>query len=366
MKLVAFYDGWIHHYVYKGDLSLGAVYRCQKHVIEWGIEWKEEGGVARVAPKFCSQTSFHTPTSNLTHGLTVIEMQGLDYNTVLLVIEEQVPKSERSKIYGCVFDYSKMSLALCKTCTELGLLLSKNDILRWTPAHLHEQWNLILEALVDKNPVKAQGLVVAASPSPKKKTARKRKTLDGALGDAKKASEKDLTIAQCVKMEEPEIRKLSPKSLKVMRSLYTSVFDPLYIWRKKPIADVFGEPYRVHFEYFHQAPVATLVYKGIEELRLKSMINKARLESDYDSKFRYIIVFPMKLGPYGPNGKATFYDVQPNKEVLAQARTHYYIIGGQHTVEAYKYLMHNDEIPECDRKRASSYQIIPIWAPRSK
>ena len=136
VKLVAFCDGWIHRYVYKGDLSFGAVYRCQKHVIEWGIEWKEEGGVARVAPKFCSQTSFHTPTSNLTHGLTVIEMQGLDYNIVLLIIEEQVPKSERSKIYGCVLDYSKMSLALCKTCTDLGLLLSKNDILRWTPAHL--------------------------------------------------------------------------------------------------------------------------------------------------------------------------------------------------------------------------------------
>ena len=144
-----------------------------------------------------------------------------------------------------------MSLALCKTCTELGLLLLKNDILRWTPAHLQEQWNLILEALADKKPVKAQGLVVATSLSPKKKTARKRKTLTGAPGDAEKASEIDLTIAQCIKMEEPEIRKLSPKSLKVMRSLYTSVFDPLYIWGKKPLADVFGKPHRVHFEYLH-------------------------------------------------------------------------------------------------------------------
>ena len=35
-------------------------------------------------------------------------------------------------------------------------------------------------------------------------------------------------------------------------------------------------------------------------------------------------------------------------------------------MEAYKYLVHNDEIPECDRKRASSFQIISIWAPRSK
>ena len=105
-------------------------------------------------------------------------------------------------------------------------------------------------------------------------------------------------------MEEPEIRKLSPKSLKVMRSLYTSVFDPFYIWGKKLVVDVFGEPYRVHFEYLHQALVATLVHRGIEELRLKSMINKARLESDYNSEFRYIIVFLMKLGLYGPNEKA--------------------------------------------------------------
>ena len=362
MKLDPFCDGWAHRYAYKGDLSPGAIYHCNKNVTEWGIEWiEEEGGVSRVAPKLHKED-----TSNQTHGLTIIEMQGLDENTVLLVIEEQVPKSKRSRIYGCILDYSKLNLELCKSCTRLGLLHSKKDSKRWTPKLMLEQLNMIQEVLAEKNPKRVVDPVIAQTPSPKKKTAKRRKTLVGAPGDSEKQSEKELTIAQCVKMEEPEIRKLSPKALKVMKSLYTSVFDPLYIWGKKPLADPFGDAQRVHFDYLHQAPVATLVYRGIEETRLTSMINKARLDTDFDSEFRYITVFPMKLGPYGPKGTAKFFDVQPNKEFLSARGTHYYIIGGQHTVEAYKTLVQNDEIQECDKMKASTFQIVPIWAPRSK
>ena len=293
-------------------------------------------------------------------------MQGLTTDLVLLVIEEQVPKSKQKKIYGCILDYSKISLALCKTCTERGLLLSKNDSGRWSPKHLNEQWNMIQEALEDMNPRPTVNPPAALTPSPKKKTAKRRKKLAGAPGNAEKEEENELTIAQCVKMDEPEIRKLSPKSLKVMKTLYTNVFDPLYVWGKKPIADLFGVPLRIHFDYLHQAPVASLVYRGIEEQRLKNMINKARLESDYDSEFRIITVFPLKLGPYGPNKKASCYDVQPIKESFTGNKTHYYIIGGQHTVEAYKTLVRNDEIQESEKMKASSFAVIPIWAPRSK
>ena len=144
---------------------------------------------------------------------------------------------------------------------------------------------------------------------PKKKTAKRQKKLAGAPGDAEKEEENELTIAQCVKMDKLEIKKLSPKSLKVMKTLYVNVFDPLYVWGKKSIADLFGVPLRIHFDYLHQAPIASLVYRGIEEQRLKSMINKAQLESDYDSEFRIITVFPLKFGPYGPNKKASCYDV---------------------------------------------------------
>ncbi len=73
----------------------------------------------------------------------------------------------------------------------------------------------------------------------------------------------------------------STKDMKVMKALYKITFDPLYKWGKKPFIDVVGELLCVHFDYLHKAPVPQLVYWGIEEGWLKSIKNKARLETDY-------------------------------------------------------------------------------------
>jgi len=76
-------------------------------------------------------------------------------------------------------------------------------------------------------------------------------------------------------------------------------------------------------------------------------------------------VLPIKLDPYGADAKATFYDSCPKVDSIRKD-TNYYIIGGQHIVEAYKILVAKGEIPEVDVQEASCFKIISFFAPQGK
>ena len=86
-----------------------------------------------------------------------------------------------------------------------------------------------------------------------------------------------------------------------------------------------------------------------------------RIDGDYHSKYRLITMLPLKRGPYSPDGIVKFCNPCLPREKLTNT-THYYIIGGQHTVEAHKILVGSGEIPECDKDDASTFNIIPLWA----
>jgi len=145
LRLALFCDSWLSKYTYVGNHHLGAVFRCKSNVTEWGIEWKEDNdGKVRILPNLVRGGSVHVKT-----GLDVLEMQGLDDATVLLVIEEKLRISKSVRVYGLILDYSSMKLALCKTCTEMGLLFCKDSVPKWTPRQLETQWDLIEEARVE-------------------------------------------------------------------------------------------------------------------------------------------------------------------------------------------------------------------------
>ena len=78
-------------------------------------------------------------------------------------------------------------------------------------------------------------------------------------------------------------------------------------------------------------------------------------------EYRLITVFPLKRGPYGLDGIVEFFNLCLPREKLTNT-TYYYIIRGQHTVEAHKILIESCEIPECDKIDASIFNIIPLWA----
>ena len=55
-----------------------------------------------------------------TIGLSLVELQGIDNETVVLVVEEKLPKSDRSITYGLILDLAKLRMSMCLT---LGIVV---------------------------------------------------------------------------------------------------------------------------------------------------------------------------------------------------------------------------------------------------
>jgi hypothetical protein len=55
------------------------------------------------------------------------------------------------------------------------------------------------------------------------------------------------------------------------------------------------------------------------------------------------------------------YKEEPIKRHFLKDTTEFYIIGGQHKVEAHKTLVGNNEISEADQAKASRFNVIPLW-----
>lgn len=237
------------------------------------------------------------------------------------------------------------------------------------------QWDIIMEDLADTNSRSIAQETVAATPPAAPKKPRKRKSLVGAPGDdvqgeagtsgKKKKKEETLTLHKCLALTEADVKKLSTTQKDAMKTLYTNFFNSLYMWGRKPLKKVSGELIRVHHNYLHLAPTPGVVYRGIQDDRLEAITNKALIAPDYESELRVITVLPLMLGPYGPHNVVKYYEEKPPDSVFQDPKTHYYIIGGQHTVTAFKNLLEKNQIRE-DKHLASTFNIVPVWAKPSK
>ena len=107
------------------------------------------------------------------------------------------------------------------------------------------------------------------------------------------------------------------------------------------------------------------MYRGLIEERLRALTNQAQINSKYTGTDREITVLPLKRGPYGSNRAVDFYSTPPDKNQLLKSTTHYFIIGGQYTVECYKNLVEAGEVDIADKAKASSFNIIPVFAPKA-
>ena len=90
------------------------------------------GGRAIIMPMLGNDTCVHS-----TIGLSAVELQGIDNETVL-VVEEKLPKSDRSITYGLILHLAKLKMSMCLTLTEKGLLYFPEDRAQWTPKHIQE------------------------------------------------------------------------------------------------------------------------------------------------------------------------------------------------------------------------------------
>ena len=118
-----------------------------------------------------------------TIGLSAMELQGIDNETVVLVVEEKLPKSDRSITYGLILDLAKLRMSMCLTLTEKGLLYFPEDRAQWTLKHIQEQWDQIEEVRIDSGPAPQPALEINIEPTPAKKRANKRKSMVGPSGE---------------------------------------------------------------------------------------------------------------------------------------------------------------------------------------
>ena len=108
-----------------------------------------------------------------------------------------------------------------------------------------------------------------------------------------------------------------------------------------------GKLMHVHYKFLHQAPPGKLVYRRIQQDRLKKIKNRILVDGNYTLESQFITVLPLKEGPHCLDKKVKYWDECPPKEKLTP-HLHYYIIGGQHTVEATRLLIESGDIPTKD------------------
>ena len=107
------------------------------------------------------------------------------------------------------------------------------------------------------------------------------------------------------------------------------------------------------------------MYQGLIEERLRVLTNQACINPRYTGMDREITVLPLKRGPYGSNRAVEFYSIPPDRNHLLKSTTYFFIIEGQHTVECYKNLVESGKVDEADKAKASTFNIIPVFAPKA-
>ena len=369
VKLYPFIDSWIHGFIFHGESKPSAIFRCDQKVTTWAMSWKDmAGSTAVIVPHLSKDKRIHSPI-----GLSVVELQGFDNETAIMVVEERLPKSERIMTYGLILDLCKLSLEQCESLTARGYMFFPEDRTLWTPQHLQSQWDQIEEARADSAPAAPGPAQAPTDPAPPKKRGTKRKSAldtDGEIGvpvagkPKKGKADEKLTLQQCVTMSTSDIEKLDKSKQTEMKNLYSEAFEPLYKWGHEKLKDDKDKEITVHYSKLHRAPPGTCVYRGLIEDRLKALTNQARIAPRYSGTDREITVLPLKKGPYGDKKTVEFFTSPPEKHQI-KSSTNFYIIGGQHTVQCYRNLVESGEIDEADKAKASAFSIIPVWAPKT-
>ena len=157
-EIVSFIVSWVHAFTYSGEHRPAAVFLCDQKVTAWGIEWKAgHDGVVQIVPRL----KYMDRVSPMV-GLNVLEMQGLDNSTALLVMQERIPKSDDSITYGLILGYGILNPTLCETILIKGMLNLKDDSLFFTPDELKREWDIIDEERQES--ILANPIEVSTSP----------------------------------------------------------------------------------------------------------------------------------------------------------------------------------------------------------
>ena len=137
VKLNPFVDNWIQTFLFHGESKSSAKFGCDTKITKWKLSWKDVVGSKAIIVRYL----FGGCRVHSTIGLSVVGLQGLDNETILVFVEERLSKSEHCIIYGLIFDLSKFSIKQCESLTTKRYIFFPKDTALWTPQHIQEQWD---------------------------------------------------------------------------------------------------------------------------------------------------------------------------------------------------------------------------------
>ena len=117
-----------------------------------------------------------------TIGLSALELHGINNKTIVLVVEERLPKSDHSITYRLILDLNKLSPELCASLTKTRYMFFPKHRVLMTPKHIQKQWDQIDEAQWDSVPAAPVGVPTNIELIHPKKRATKRKSAIGPSG----------------------------------------------------------------------------------------------------------------------------------------------------------------------------------------
>jgi hypothetical protein len=345
-------------------------------VSEWGIVLQENPDKSFV---FIPQLRCNDRTHPMS-GLEVTDMQGLDDETILIVVKELSSRDAEHVLYALILDMRKLSPELVSTCKTAGYLQPPARGRPMTKSYIDQQWKWMREAQAKNEPTPALTTSHAdeATPTPTQTSTRKRKTAaklsspasasKNEKGKKAKADANVLTIEKCINFTPVDLKKMGPKEVEAVGAMLNTSFTNLFITDNKVMTETHpitkeAVVKRIHFDRLHRAPKGIWVYRGIEPERLEDILNATRARSQATASISEIRVMPLKSKPLP--GRVDFFMTKPTVQDCQKESTHFWIIGGQHTVEAHKILA--KDLPSTwTMDEISHFPVIPVWAKPDK
>ena len=343
-------------------------FRADPHLQAWGLMWQRKSDErARIVPVLVAAGGKSKSTAAGVQVLGIHAPNNRRYEVFLVIQEQPLGKDKDTRMYGLLVDVNKIDTELCTSVTERGFEIYEDA--ESTVQGMEKSWELLMDAQNESAVVGEDPPANIATASKKRKSPLKPKRPKKTTDDKDDAGKKPgLSLADAVNFGSDDSKRLTPEMREEIRKLYDTEFAPLYIHHSENTIGMEswknpdGQELHVHFDHLHRAPPGMIVYRGLVPDRVDRIAMQVEIVPDISLVRAQVIVLPLKGFA---DDKAVYFSSRPEKKDI-NARTHFYIIGGQHTVAAHqKVLSTKDQISEFKKGLLSKFSIIPVWCAES-
>ena len=369
-RLSRYVDVWLRDENFELDdgTPVRSAFRADPHIQAWGLMWQKKSDErAKIVPVMVAAGGKSKSTTVGVQVLGIHVPHNRRYDIFLVIEELPLGKDTDTRLYGLLVDANKLDSALCTSVTERGFEIYENP--EQTVEDIEKSWELLVDAQNESAVVGEDPPANITTSSKKRKSPMKPKRPKKTTIEKDEAGKKpELTLADAVNFGSDDKKRLTPELREEIRKLYDAEFSPLYIHHSENTMGMEswknpdGQELHVHYDHLHRAEPGTMVYRGLVQDRVDRIAMQVEIVPDISLVRAQVIVLPLK--GYA-NEKPIYFSSRPEKKDI-NASTHYYIIGGQHTVAAHKQVLSTkDHISDFKRGLLSKFSIIPVWCEES-